>query len=494
MVVETRSSRQVSLILCAAVMGLVLAMAARGEAAKYTFTKIADTSGSYNSFGYASINNKGAVAFSAISTVKGIYVSDGITLVPIADSSGPPFAFTSFSGLPSINDEGMVAFKAILGTGDSAILSGDGASTPTLLADTSTSPNWQFSFVGVPSINNGGTVAFYAVVNSTLRGIFKSDGTTETIVADANTDGPNGKFGDFQQEPSINDGNIVAYRAADALGVGIFTDERSTPTTVAHTSGLPFSGLDSPSLNNKGAVAFWATLDAGGNGIFTGPDPAEDKVIAVGDSLFGSEVTELVFGREGLNSAGQVAFVATLADKTQGVYRADPEPADDPVPPSDPPPVPEPTPEPDPAPSTVQVDIDIRPRHNPNRINLRFWGVVPVAIVSTDTFDATTIDPMTITLANAPVKLWRNGTPMVFRKDVDGDGRVDLVVLVKARAMDLDKSDTEAVLEGKMFNGTDIRGSDSIRIVRHRSRHGWRWYSIFERHHHRHHHRDARRH
>ena len=48
-------------------------------------------------------------------------------------------------------------------------------------------------------------------------------------------------------------------------------------------------------------------------------------MIATGDALFGSSVTELHFFRQGLNDAGQVAFVARLDDGTSGIYRADPE-------------------------------------------------------------------------------------------------------------------------------------------------------------------------
>lgn len=39
------------------------------------------------------------------------------------------------------------------------------------------------------------------------------------------------------------------------------------------------------SMNNHGVVAFVGYLDSGGKGIFTGPDPVADKVIAVGDYL-----------------------------------------------------------------------------------------------------------------------------------------------------------------------------------------------------------------
>ncbi|WP_446385630.1 DUF7453 family protein [Coleofasciculus chthonoplastes] len=71
-----------------------------------------------------------------------------------------------------------------------------------------------------------------------------------------------------------------------------------------------FVSLDSPIINNKGAIAFEAVLDTGEYGIFTGADPVADKVIAIGDPLFGSTVTSLGVSDKGFNDAGQVAFLA----------------------------------------------------------------------------------------------------------------------------------------------------------------------------------------
>ena len=77
---------------------------------------------------------------------------------------------------------------------------------------------------------------------------------------------------------------------------------------------------------NRGAVVFFARLDAGRVGIFTGPDAA-DQVIAVGDPLFGSVVEEFFLNgsRLGFNDRGQIAFVARLADDRNVVVRADPD-------------------------------------------------------------------------------------------------------------------------------------------------------------------------
>ena len=71
----------------------------------------------------------------------------------------------------------------------------------------------------------------------------------------------------------------------------------------------------------------------------------------------------------------------------------------------------------------VNVDIDIKPGSDPNSINLGSNGNVPVAILSSADFDATTVDPYTVTLAGAEVSLkGKAQTPMASVEDVNGDG------------------------------------------------------------------------
>jgi len=111
------------------------------------------------------------------------------------------------------------------------------------------------------------------------------------------------------------------------------------------------------------------------------------------------------------------------------------------------------------------VTIDIKPGSFPNSINIGSNGTVPVAIFSTATFDATTVDPLTVTLASAPVKLKGKGTPMSSFQDVNGDGRRDWEDHVNTENLQLSETDTQAVLEGKTFGGTTITGTDSIRVV-----------------------------
>lgn len=113
----------------------------------------------------------------------------------------------------------------------------------------------------------------------------------------------------------------------------------------------------------------------------------------------------------------------------------------------------------------LKIGIDIKPGEFPNTINLGSNGKVPVAILSSDTFDATQVDPLTVTLAGAQVAIRGRGTPMADVKDVNGDGLLDLLVHVETEALELSPDDTEAVLLGQTYGGLYITGTDSVRVV-----------------------------
>jgi hypothetical protein len=113
----------------------------------------------------------------------------------------------------------------------------------------------------------------------------------------------------------------------------------------------------------------------------------------------------------------------------------------------------------------LQVSIDIKPGAFPNTIKMGSGGVVLVAVFSSSTFDARTVDPTTVTLASAGVRLRGNGQPMAAFEDVNHDGLMDIVVHILTEALNLSSTDTEAVLEGQTISGTRIRGVDSVRVV-----------------------------
>lgn len=114
---------------------------------------------------------------------------------------------------------------------------------------------------------------------------------------------------------------------------------------------------------------------------------------------------------------------------------------------------------------TIPIKIDIKPDGTPNSINLGSNGKVPVAILSTETFDAATVNPASVRLAGAPVQAKPNGKLMASLEDVNGDGRLDLVLHFPTQALLLNNASTQATLTGLTTNGRCISGSDSVNIV-----------------------------
>jgi hypothetical protein len=115
----------------------------------------------------------------------------------------------------------------------------------------------------------------------------------------------------------------------------------------------------------------------------------------------------------------------------------------------------------------LEVDIDIKPGSSPNSINLGSQGVIPVAILSSEGFDATTVDASTVELAGAGVAVRGKGNDaMAHAEDVDGDGRDDLVLKIVTENLDPERFQGGfAFLIGKTFDGVEIEGIDEIAIV-----------------------------
>lgn len=107
------------------------------------------------------------------------------------------------------------------------------------------------------------------------------------------------------------------------------------------------------------------------------------------------------------------------------------------------------------------IDIDVKPGDELNYINLKSHGKTPIAILSTATFDAGTVDPFTITVAGAPVSLRSNGTTASSLEDVNGDGLLDLVVHVSTRALQ-PTSPNQVLLEAYTVLGERLWGSDEM--------------------------------
>ena len=117
---------------------------------------------------------------------------------------------------------------------------------------------------------------------------------------------------------------------------------------------------------------------------------------------------------------------------------------------------------------TITVPIDIKPGSDPNSINSDATGLLPVAILGSESFDIYDIDSNTITLGGQSVAQrgsWKAPKLAVSYEDVNDDTYVDLVVFFNILDLSLDEFTTELMLEGQLTDGTPIEGTDSVRVV-----------------------------
>jgi hypothetical protein len=111
---------------------------------------------------------------------------------------------------------------------------------------------------------------------------------------------------------------------------------------------------------------------------------------------------------------------------------------------------------------SFHVSIDIKPGSDPNAINPRSRGVIPVAILTSDTFDAKTVDEETVAFGPDGAEIVH---PRGHVEDVDGDGDLDLLLHFRTQETGIQCGDTEASLCGETLDGVPIESSDSIVTV-----------------------------
>ena len=130
-------------------------------------------------------------------------------------------------------------------------------------------------------------------------------------------------------------------------------------------------------------------------------------------------------------------------------------------------------------PTPTRVAIDVKPGDGTNRIRTSSTESIAVAVLTTASFDATTIDPSSVCFGEDPPA---GGTTSYTQptgvdadcneghrrghiEDADGDGHLDMVLHFETDETGIDPGDEEARLTGRTTGGTSVEGSDSIRAV-----------------------------
>ncbi|QSA95626.1 choice-of-anchor tandem repeat NxxGxxAF-containing protein [Methylococcus sp. EFPC2] len=352
--------------------GASLASAEPAGKHEFEFINVADSTQGFTNFEpFPAINNKSAVAFVATrsDTGQGVFRSRGGKVTTIASEQD---GLESFDIAPAINARGVVAFSSRTSSGSSAIFTGDGRSRK-LIADSKTNGLFRIG-MGSPAINDAGTVAFSSVLSENGRpagaSIFTGKGGDLSTVLNTSAsdfvsfgnvaindaekivfsgERSDGSLGIFTVrrapktivdtharpefigfgDPVINNGGTiadVAFLIADGLNNGLEIISGKAGAIVSRTdpSGPAFANAEHPSINNHGAVAFYAFPNLDPNeptGIFLEVSGGNSliPVIRPGDALFGSTVSAVDLGRFALNDRFEAVFQYALTDGRTGI-------------------------------------------------------------------------------------------------------------------------------------------------------------------------------
>jgi hypothetical protein len=109
------------------------------------------------------------------------------------------------------------------------------------------------------------------------------------------------------------------------------------------------------------------------------------------------------------------------------------------------------------------VSLDLSPGDPVNEVSLS-QDFVAAAVLTTDDFDALTLNPETVTVAGAPVASDPGGRPMAVPVDLNADRRRDYCLTVRVSDMRLE-GERRVLLEGRTWSGQTVRGRDVVRVV-----------------------------
>ena len=253
------------------------------------------------------------------------------------------FSVESLPIVAPINSKGHVAFFAtvVRGRVNEGFFVASGTRISKLVADGDPVPGGGvFSGFGkhpVPALNDTGELAFSAAIAGAkaVEGIFVASPGRLRPVALAGGPAPDISSGTFANvdTPAINDRGDVAFlatvrRGRESLEVIYLNSGGKTRKVVAQGDPAPaggtFAGFGPPSLNGKGLVVFGAVVEgrAVPGGLFVWNAGTIRMLVGAGDETPDGGIFAKLSERIGVNDAGLVAFNAILkgAPMAGGIY------------------------------------------------------------------------------------------------------------------------------------------------------------------------------
>jgi len=277
-----------------------------------------------------SINDAGIVAFRASYTGSsgGIVVGGGSSLTEVAFDS---FA-SDLGARPRVNNLNQVVYTA--NDGEDIRREVIGNSTITTIA---TDSEFGFTPSPTPAMNNNGDVVFQGNrISPFEQGIYTGTPSNRVAIG-TNAD----TLRAFSVAPDINDSLEAVYVATFDVPSpndfdGLYFDS-PTISPIRIAGGPDFiDGTfynSNPNITNNGEVYVSATHSVDGTGIYRWDGTTLQRLIGEGDSLDGGIIQSVFLGHDSVNDAGQFAFRATIDTGTStrnalfvGTVSAVPEP------------------------------------------------------------------------------------------------------------------------------------------------------------------------
>jgi len=113
--------------------------------------------------------------------------------------------------------------------------------------------------------------------------------------------------------------------------------------------------------------------------------------------------------------------------------------------------------------------IDIKPGSDPNAVNIKNRGLIPVALLGSAIFEVENVDVSSVQFGSMCPHMHdevRVAHPLGYAfEDVNSDGYVDLLFQFDTQSVGLQPGDTEAHLHGALTDGSHFCGHDTVKVI-----------------------------
>src|SRR5436305_14304183 len=117
------------------------------------------------------------------------------------------------------------------------------------------------------------------------------------------------------------------------------------------------------------------------------------------------------------------------------------------------------------APGELRVEVDILPGESAKVIDVMTRALVPVVIYGNSSVAAADLRPASVAVAGAPPTKQAKGQLRAELKDLNHDGRDDLLIIVAAASLRVSDGDNRITVTAMTRDGRRVSGTTQVRIV-----------------------------